>query len=148
MDSKVNVKQKLSPEESDYLIFLRDYIVKSISLDEEASKDFALLFFYMGGHDQILTFLDKIDNTLENLWFKAELLLKTNRFIDCLAVVSEIEKSWAHIPEVTFSIVYLKALSYWGVNKRNLAIELLNSLVKVKPNYRSAQMHLNNWKNE
>ncbi len=72
-------------------------------------------------------------------WLTLECLLKSRRFAEALDAVTTIEKQYADDPETSFGATYARALALEGLGQKAAAAELVQSIVQVRPSYRSAQ---------
>lgn len=78
-------------------------------------------------------------------WLRAELLLRARRFVDGLDHLTGLELRYCNDPETAFAITYLRAQAFWGLGQSSRAIELVQTLVSVRPHYRSAASLLKQW---
>ena len=79
-------------------------------------------------------------------WLKAEILLESGRYLDLLNHIEALEKEPLTV-DATFGSVYMKAQAYYGLGQKQMAINLLESLVQRSPFYRSTEALLHEWKN-
>ncbi len=78
-------------------------------------------------------------------WLKAEILLRSRRFVDCLDHITQLETRYGGDPETAFSITYIRAQAFFALGQTGRAIELLQTLVNIRPHYRSASSLLKQW---
>jgi hypothetical protein len=78
-------------------------------------------------------------------WLLVEALLRARRFVDCLDQLTKLEQSFGGDAETTFATTYLRAQAYWGLGQGPRAIELLEALTAIRPQYRSAASLLKEW---
>lgn len=78
-------------------------------------------------------------------WLRLELLLKARRFVTALDEASRLELAYSGDPEAPFAIVYARAQALWGLGQAETAIAMMESLVRVRPQYKSAQSLLMEW---
>jgi hypothetical protein len=97
-------------------------------------------------HSAALGFIDRTQITKSTRWLRAEILIHARRFVDLLEELDELELLFAHDPESTSSVIYLRAQALWGLDQRALAISMMESLVKSRLHYRSADALLAEWK--
>lgn len=84
--------------------------------------------------------------TSEMLWLKVELLLASQRHLEVLQLLPNIEQQLASDAETFFATAYFRAQALWGLKQNHLAVEVLEALLDSRPNYRSAQLLLSKWK--
>jgi hypothetical protein len=106
----------------------------------------SILAYQFDFYDLTLEILDKTPQTHSRDWLKAEVLHDCGRFLDLIKLIESLESSKEAKPEDTHGAVYLKALAYYGLGQKDLAIRLLNSLSRAVPFYRSTEALLHEWK--
>lgn len=112
------------------------------------SYNLAIGLKMMGLPDLGLRVLAFADNNWASEWLAIELLIDCGRFVDCLNAVHELELEYSHDPETTFAATYARAKALFGLGQRGPAIDLLQSIVNVRPNYRSAFTLMTEWAQE
>lgn len=113
--------------------------------DPEFSLDLALLAYFMDFTEQAQKIAETAPESKARDWLLAELLLENRRFVDLLEWVHKLETRYADDTDVAFAASYLKAKAFWGLGQRTTAVDLLNSILKIRPNYRSAHSLLQEW---
>lgn len=106
----------------------------------------SILSYQFDFYDLTLEILEKTPQTHSRDWLKAEVLHDCGRFLDLIKLIESLENSKEAKPEDTHGAVYLKALAYYGLGQKDLAIRLLNSLSHAVPFYRSTEALLHEWK--
>jgi tetratricopeptide (TPR) repeat protein len=124
---------------------LLEGILELIAENPERATDFAILLWFLELYPQALIVLDKGNNTEDQRWFRIELLLVLRRFVDALQEVQELENEFGANPETPFAATYLRAQALQGLGQVAQALELMRSLVNVRPDYRSARSYLAKW---
>lgn len=140
--------EPLDPEAEKFFAHIAQAMERELEKSPELAKDFAVAFWFWEKPDLALSLLEKAEPTNATLWFKAELLLKARRFLDTLELIKDLEKNVAEDPDLTFAITYLRAQAFWGLEQKYAAIELLESLLHVQPDYRMAASTLLLWKGD
>jgi hypothetical protein len=77
---------------------------------------------------------------------RAEVLLRTRRFATLLGELIEIEKLWSQSPEAIYAVAYLRAQCMFGLGRKFEAIDMLEGILNVEPQYRAAVALLAMWK--
>jgi hypothetical protein len=159
--SKVVTQRKLVKTKSGSImndpesaIFVQD-IIKNIHelmtkiqlQNPEQLYNLAILTFQFELFELTLKILDLAPKTVARDWLKAEALLESNRYLDLLKLIESLENEGAAQSEVIFGATYLKALAYFGLGQKEIAIQLLESLAMTVPSYRSTEALLHEWKN-
>ena len=79
-------------------------------------------------------------------WLKLDLLLFTRQYISAMELAQKLETQEKENSESVFSAMYAKAKALWGLSHKTEAIKLLESILKVRPQYRSSHSLLMQWK--
>ena len=111
----------------------------------EKAYDLAIGFYFMELYPEALALIQLAPEGAGSDWFYLELLLHCRHFVECLDVVNQVELKYADDPESTFAATYIRAQALWGLGQTGAAIELLRSIVDLRPHYRSAHALLNEW---
>ena len=97
-------------------------------------------------YDLSLKLLNLAPETFAGEWLKAEILFENGRFLDLLKQIETLEKKMTATPDSTLGAVYLKAQAYYGLGQKELAIQMMESLIHSRPSYRSAESLLHQWR--
>lgn len=95
-----------------------------------------------------LEFLENHLDTNERKWMYMELLLEDRQFLKCLNFVEQIFMQTKPNSETAFALNYAKAQAYYGLKECDKAKEILQDLISLRPQYRSAKALLSQWKSE
>lgn len=107
--------------------------------------DFAIMFLefeYFQGAIELMKLI-QAPSSLRNESLKIEVLYVSENYYDLLSHIEELEKHFSHEVDFSFGLVYYKALCYHKLNQKAAAVALLNGLLKIRPDYRSASTLLN-----
>lgn len=142
------LKKKIAPsaEEKKLAQDFAEKLKKKIKKSPSLAYDGAIALFQMGHAETALETLKMAKDSPEVAWLEVDLLLETRRFIDALTKLDSMEKQYASDPESTPALTYARAQALWGLQQSQAAIDLLQSLVRVKPDYRSASALLQHWR--
>lgn len=113
--------------------------------DRGFATDLAIAFWFMDEPNRALEILSWAQPSASNDWLKAELLHDARRFIEVLEHLNTIEVRYIDDPETTFGVSYLRALALNELGQRSSALEIMQSIVRVRPNYRSAHSLIIEW---
>jgi hypothetical protein len=127
---------------------VKNSLVQMATVNPEIAFDFAIAAFMLDEPATSLAILEKMELTTEQRWFYLEVKLKCRHFLEVLAELSPLELSLAHEPETFFATAYLRAQAYWGLEQKHTAIEILESLLISRPNYRSGSVLLDLWRSQ
>lgn len=78
-------------------------------------------------------------------WLRLELMLQGRQFLHALDEAARLELAYAGDPETSFSVIYARARALKGLGQDSMAVDLMRSLVKIRPNYKSAHSLLLDW---
>lgn len=113
-----------------------------------AAYDFAIGLHMMEFYEAALKILRSAMPNLATDWFRAELLLKARRYLECLDELHTLESAYAFDPESSFASTYMRAQVLRGLGQNGMAVELLKSIISVRPSYRSARGLLVEWERQ
>ncbi len=121
-------------------------LLKKVNQNPDMAYNIALGLYQMGHIEAAIETLEKAEPNESKDWFKIELYLESHRYLDVLSELDALEKKYAADPEIIFSSLYLRARALWGLHQHTSAVEILESLIRVRPDYRSAQSLLTQWR--
>ena len=81
-------------------------------------------------------------------WLRLELLLLSRRFLDALDWSNQLSIRYADNVNTPVATMYARARAVWGLHQFSSAVETLAEVVNVRPDYRSAQSLLMQWKEQ
>jgi hypothetical protein len=144
-DSRVLQRPTLEPEERKAAKIFMDAMISKAQTNASTAYNFAIGLKMMGLPEAGLKVLEMIDDSWASEWLKVELLIDCGRFVDCLNSVHELELRYSTNPEATFAATYARAKALHGLGQSGPAIDLLQSIVNIRPNYRSAYTLMTEW---
>jgi len=112
----------------------------------EMSLDCAVAVTILEDFEVAYQILQFAEFDLSHLWLKTELQLKTRRYIELLDDLNRIEMTLSEDPETFFATALLRAEALWGLGQKHTAMEILETLLASRPNYRAASVLLNLWR--
>lgn len=109
--------------------------------------DLALHLHFMEFHLEALEILESAGRPLKEpeMWLRLELLIKSRKFVEALEETHFLEERFADDPESVFAAIYARGICLWELGQGALAVDLLKSIVKIRPGYRSAHSLLIAW---
>lgn len=120
----------------------------SVGRYPNAAYDFAIGLSMMGFYEQALKMLERTMPGIAVDWFRAELLLKSRRYLECLDELIHLERTYRDDPESSFASTYLRAQVLKGLGQSTKAIELMKSITNIRPAYRSAHGLIIEWERD
>lgn len=115
----------------------------------EWSFDVAIALFCIGEMDRALDLLEDLDDP-RAFWLKIDIYLETRRFVQAIDEIEnyKIDPSHKNFEEQNFSLLFLKAKAFWGSGQKDLALQHMEQIIKVRPDYRIAESLYRHWKDE
>lgn len=110
--------------------------------------DLALMLIFMDLHDESAALLDPRRLSTRIDWLLLETLVLGRQYAAVLGEVESLEVKYAGDSEAPFALTYARARALWGLGDTITAIELMKSLTRVRPTYRSATTLLQQWTEE
>ena len=110
--------------------------------------DLALMLIFMDLHDESAALLDGRRLSARIDWLLLETLILGRQFAAALGEVESLEVKYIGESEAPFVLTYARARALWGLGDTVTAIELMKSLTRVRPGYRSASTLLQQWSEE
>lgn len=153
ISKKTLTKPKTSLEKTtEFVEFLKEMHSNLLKIADDLEKsqpdqlyNLAILAFQFELYDACLVVLSKAPETQARDWLHAEALIESGRYLEVIQFLELIEKKDSKNTDTIFGSTYLKAIAYHGLGDKNLAINLLESILKVVPYYRSAESLLVEW---
>lgn len=115
------------------------------SQNPQIANDLALAFLFLDQPEYGLTILSYSQPTIETDWLAAELMMRARRYIEVLEHLNQLEIKYISDPETTFAVSYMRAMALNALGQRAQAIEILQSITRVRANYRSAHALILHW---
>lgn len=143
--SRLDLKPKPDPElvaaQEGLTKFLRQELKKFIGFE----SDLIIMCITFEMNELALELFHNSDVIDQNIWLYIEVLLLNRRNLEVLALLPAIEKGYSHLPDTFLACTFIRSLALWNLGERNTAIEVLQAVVEIKPNYRSSDVLLAEW---
>ncbi len=136
---------ELTPETKSIKELFVKQALRAVESAPQFAYDLALLLAFMDFFMDAVAVLEFAPSESRVDWLRLELLLKGRQYLAALDETSRLEVEYAGDPESTFTVVYARARALWGLGQSDMAIDLVRSIVKIRPNYKSAQSLLADW---
>jgi tetratricopeptide (TPR) repeat protein len=140
-----NIEKKLSKAEQVFLASLKTYVLETVRTEKRTAYNFAIMFRMMGQPKMALEVIAHAIKDLPTAWLEIDLLLEAGMDVQCLDKIHEIELRYCDDPETTFAGTYARARALHNLGQGAKAIDLLKSILDVRPDYRSANSLLTEW---
>ncbi len=137
-----------SPEVQAATDALKKSLLEAAVIYPEMAFDFAVATYMLDEPQISLALLETTELTPDQRWFYLEVKLKCRHFLEVLAELSPLELRLANEPETFFATAYLRAQAYWGLEQRYVAIEILETILAARPNYRASSALLDLWRSQ
>lgn len=109
------------------------------------ATEMAITLLFLGEHRHALDILAWAQPSPAVDWLRAELLVKARHFVEALEHLNQLEVKFSEDPESTFAVSYLRAQCLMELGQSASALEIMQSIVRVRPNYRSAHALILDW---
>lgn len=143
--SRIDAKPKQDPElisaQQGLAKFIRQEMKKMVGFE----ADIAIMCITLDMPDVALELFHSPEVINENIWLYMEVLLLNRRNLEVLTLLPSIEKGYSHLPDTFLACTFIRSLALWNLGEKNSAIEVLQSVVEIKPNYRSSDVLLAEW---
>jgi hypothetical protein len=141
------LKEPRSAEDQTLLTLLTEQIQETLKKSETHLDDFVLLFCFLEAFDHAAELYKTCSKVPEaSKWLYLEVLILSDHFLETLQLVQSMESNFQDDPDTMFGLAYLKAQALWGLNRRFEAIEILEQIIQLRPDYRTAQSLLSEWR--
>lgn len=125
---------------------LQELSLKLQAESPEQLYNLAIFTYQLELFELTIEILDLSPESHARDWLKAEALHECGRHLDLLKLIEDLEKKPSQKAEDAYGATYLKALAYYGLGQKDLAIKLMSSLTRAVPFYRSSEALLHEWK--
>ena len=115
---------------------------------EEELYDLGMMLLFMELYDDVIRLLEDRRMSSRIDWLILETMILGRQFAAALGEVEKLEVKYAGDSESPFALTYTRSRALWGLGDTVTAIELMRSLTKVRPTYRSATTLLQQWVEE
>lgn len=109
------------------------------------AQDLAIAFWFMEDPARAAEILAWAPPNASNDWLKAEFLTQSRHFVEALEWLNVLEVKYIDDPESTFAVSYLRAQCLHELGQQSSALEIMQSIVRVRHNYRSAHALILEW---
>ena len=138
-------EEPLSKAETLFLGNLKGFVLEAVRKEKHTAYNFAIMFRMMGQPKVALEVVPFGVKTPQLAWLEIDLLLEAGMDVQCLDKIHEIELRYCDDPETTFAATYARARALNNLGQGGKAIDLLKSILDVRPDYRSANSLLTEW---
>jgi tetratricopeptide (TPR) repeat protein len=118
---------------------------KIVVEQREFAFDLAIAFWFMDEYHRALDILAWAPTSAPADWLHAELLFAARRFLEALEYLNQLEIKYINDPETTFSVSYLRSQCLFELGQKATALEIMQSIVRVRAGYRSAHALILKW---
>lgn len=136
---------RLTPEQQTSKGMIVERAKKMAHANSKLAHDLAVCLHFMDFNSEAIEVLNLGPDSEAADWLRLELMIKARQFVNVLSEGSRLEVLYAANPDTAFAVVYARARALWGLGQSEMAIDLMSSLIRIKPNYKSAQALLSDW---
>ncbi len=137
--------ERLPPEQMSAKAMIVERAGEIAKGDPQIAYDLAISLHLMDFNAEAIELLNLADSSPATDWLRLELMIHARQFVNALDEVSRLEIVYAGEPEAAFAAVYARARALHGLGQTPMAVDLLRSLVRIRPQYKSAQSLLMDW---
>lgn len=137
-----------SPETLALIQGLKTSLIEAARTFPDLAYDFAVAAAMIEEPEASLAILESLDLSPQQRWFYLEVKIQSRHFLEVLNELNQLELILASDPETFYASAYLRAQAYWGLAQKHVAIEILESILNVRPNYRSGSALLDAWRSQ
>lgn len=123
-------------------------IMKAAGQNPQMIYDFVIAAMMMELYELGLSLIEHAPESPQKHWLKLEILLRCRRFLELLTSLNPIEKIYATESETFYATAYLRAQALWGLGQKQLAMEVMESLLNSSPHYRAGSILLTQWRTQ
>ncbi|HAG92154.1 MAG TPA: hypothetical protein DCL41_09790 [Bdellovibrionales bacterium] len=140
---------RFSEEEKKFLHQLRDHALNDQASSPKNLVEVAYFLMFIEDFESALKLINfKSELSFNEYWLKAELLKLGRRFVEALEWADEILKLFSGEPETLVACLYFKAEVFSEMKQNSKALEILESISKVRPGYRSSSHMIQRLRNK
>lgn len=143
--SRLNITPTADPEMNTAKAGLTRFIRQEIKSMSGFEADLIVLCITLEMDEMALELFHTTAIIESNLWLYLEVLLINRRNLEVLNILPAVEKGLSHQPDTFLACTFLRSLALWNLGEKNSAIEVLQAVVEIKPNYRSSDILLAEW---
>lgn len=123
-------------------------IKKYLKKNADYVYDFSVMFMEMDLPLLGLKVIDLLKKKSKRLvWHELQLCLEGRQFARALSLIAQIQKERVGT-EHSFSLLYYQALALHGLGHRSEAIKIIKSILKIRPQFKSANSLLLEWESD
>lgn len=125
--------------------FLKN-IYEIVQVYPEKVKNLSVLLYMMGWPDMGLKLLDMTKAAIgETAWLYLEWLFEMQQYTASIELANQLLDGTDGDPEKLFFINYIKAQALYYLGEKKEAIQYLNDIIVIRPDYKSAQSLMEKW---
>ena len=114
--------------------------------DPSQAADLAVIAAMIDLWDDAIELLAMAPDAGRRGWLRLELMLGANRNLELLNELAVVEQAHSEDPETFYATAYLRAQALWALGQEEQAVEILESLLSARPQYRAGVSLLTLWR--
>lgn len=128
---------------------LNQYYENAKNKEPVLLESFIYFFIFLEDYPHALELVHKMNSSASKDWLQLELMILNRKFAAALAYIHDVMDLSYNDHSFYYSAkTYYVAQCLWGLGEHRKAIELMNNLINVHPEYRLASSFLKEWKLE
>jgi tetratricopeptide (TPR) repeat protein len=121
---------------------------KYLKKKPQMALDVAIMYYQMEMYSEALLIIDTItEKTAHVLWYTLQISIDGKQFARALSII-DVLRNKKLTSDHSFSLMYYQAIALFGLGQRSEAKLIIANIVKIRPDFRSADSLLMEWENE
>jgi tetratricopeptide (TPR) repeat protein len=109
---------------------------------------YVYFFLFLEDYTHALKLWPRMQDGPSKDWLKLDILLSDRKFAEALSYFKELDHKYQQEPAYYSAKIYYVAQCFWGLGDHRKAVELMENLIQIKPDYRLAATFLRDWRQE
>lgn len=153
ISAKRNLTQQFSSrpsnDDKEFVAQLLHDGLRSVKKNKKLALDFVILFFQMELYPEALAVLDGVKKkSAALLWHELYICIEAKQYARVLSVIELLKRKKKITSDQSFSLLYFQALAMHGLGQVREAQQIIKSIVKIRPHFKSATSLLLEWEND
>lgn len=116
--------------------------------DRSLSSDFAYMFRGLGDFKNAVDFVYLNEDIDQKDWQLLDFLFSGKQYLGLLDHCSYLKSKYSGEPDFLFSVSYAEAIAYWQLGEKSKAMDLMEQITSMRPDFKTASETLARWKED
>lgn len=126
---------------------ITDSVEEAVKNFPQLALDFAIMLYQMECYTEALAITDSLPQSENVLWHKLHIAIEGKQYARALSAIDAL-KTHRISNENSFSLMYYQSISLFGLGNTVDAQKIMRHIVKIRPDFKSADSLLNEWDHE